>query len=47
MRKHIFNRRVLLKTSVLAGTGFAIGIGFDPLTSFAVEILLQQQKLPI
>ena len=37
MRKHIINRRVLLKTSVLAGTGFAIGIGFDPLTSFAVE----------
>ena len=37
MKKQIFNRRVLLKTSVLAGTGFAIGIGFDPLTSFAVE----------
>jgi len=37
MRKHIINRRVLLKTSVLAGAGFAIGIGFDPLTSFAVE----------
>ena len=37
MKKQIFNRRVLLKTSVLAGAGFAIGIGFDPLTSFAVE----------
>ena len=43
MRKHIINRRVLLKTSVLAGTGFAIGIGFDPLTSFAVQQQLYLQ----
>ena len=37
MEKFKIKRRTFLKSSTLAGTGFAIGIAFEPLTSFAAK----------
>ena len=35
MRKQTLKRRTFLKTSTLAGAGFAIGFTFDPFVSLA------------
>jgi len=37
MEKFKIKRRTFLKSSTFAGTGFAIGIAFEPLTSFAAK----------